>query len=415
MKYILTIASLFCFLPGTVGAEEKQDILSKSKIQVLEGNQARYHIKVGASLTQSRKVKIEIDGYIKGLFDNVRIGFECAYKDDKAKEGDKAKDGKISYKGKDDKNNAKVISTQLTCGGTHAFNLSDSEGSLEFEISKTSVEKLWLTFSVKDDKEYKGIKSLKFKHYISELYVGTLGVSVLDDDETIVCASLIELEGNCFDVHIGVKGIFDVEGKMDTQPYYLFLARTRFNEEWEGAFEAEYYNLPKLDGEEADTETSNPFSKGSGVYKLSYTGYYDLGNKFSLLVSYGARKVPKQLLRPSEITQFYGLGIQHQSFFGAQKGRGVSGISMLKDDYWEFCKNSNPTVPAEECNENVVGDVTFHDYKERIKLFGKVALNNNGSLMLTTYMDFNRDNEGPSEAGISLTYGGKWSDLLSAF
>ena len=405
MKFRNLVCAFFvvCFsvTPPFLQAATDQ-LLSKSIVSVVEGNTANYSIDLSKLECKHNVLKITAkkigDSKVKLLYrspfsDETILPFA---KELSAKE-DEVKLLAINPSGKD-KSATSSCEKDLAAAAAETVPNGDINSIVNSFKNKSTLE---ISLQTADDETYNGIDTFELDHSVAGRPLESLSVSIKDDDRIVVCASNASISSSCFDVHFGAKGVFDAEGKLNTNPYYLFLARSRLGEKWLGEFNAEFYTLPQLEAEDEDatddeSEESGSFTTSGGVYKISTSFYRDIGNNFSWRFNLGAKNSPESTGQASPISKFYNIGLQHQSVFGIENGRGMSGIAYGRDDFWSL---------DEEGEENPFN---------RVYLYGKIALNQEGSIMLTTYLDFSEDGRGPAEASVTLSYGGKWNDLLKA-
>lgn len=280
---------------------------------------------------------------------------------------------------------------------------------------------LEVTLTSRDNSDENGIRKYVVEHKLVAKGVRSVGdadypdidgrytVFVHDDDHSKVCLSKTKISGSCFDLHLGVMSIYSESGSLKTKPLVRLISRSKIARKVEGEFEALYYTIPELADEE-DT-TDNPFKSSGATYKLTGLLKRRLGNSFSAVFSMGARVAPSQYHRLRDVSPFVGLGVEYEAEFSA--GRGIVGLARVKDRFWHY----------NEVDETVVPEVmTERDFSQRIRLYASLALNDSGSIMLSTHMDMGYgkriDEMGnrvrsPSEVGIALTYGGKWEEIFS--
>ena len=276
-----------------------------------------------------------------------------------------------------------------------------AEKNKEEQTAQVEIE---IFYQTKDDKKTNGIRHVSLNNSLVALNgtatdVERFTVELNDNEQDVVCASNNDLKrSSCYDIHIGSISILDANGEFKTRPFFLVLARTRLEDHLETDFEAAYYKLPQLTSDTAASD--NPFEGEGGSFKITerikwLTGY----SHFNVMLAFGARSAPVKENRDKDISPFGLLAIERDVAF--ESARGIGGIGFAKDDFWKYTEKSNSTAP----------DIT-RDYSKRINLYGSLAMNKSGSVILSAYMDFNLHGDGPGEAGIALTFGGKWDSLL---
>ena len=430
-RFLLVILSMLGGEAISETTKEGKISISKYQVDMFEGNQARYDIDFTEAKCEKTTVTLSFDGVPDGkvsliiprwLIDEEKKTHYLKEKKTEinVKNATTVTLNLIKINQKDDEPDdcEKFEKSDVASLSHHVVKKKTKEESdkknIELEIDKPQKNefyirnekdeenKTWVLVRFANDNTNSGIKSFKILHDTAKNTISNnvVAVAVHDDDDDIVCAALYILNASCFDIHIGFRGTMDNNGNLQQKPYYLVLARSRISDKWTGTFESEYYELPELEENEDNSTEDQPFEDKSSVYKITLSGKYDLGKDFSGVLAYGAKNSPDQNGGDAGVTPFYSVGFEHKSFFGTQKGVGLSGVAFVKDKYWE---NASDLTPEE-----------LADIDERIKIYGKVAINQKGSVMLTTYMDFNAHENGPSEVGVALTYGGKWSELLSS-
>lgn len=278
-----------------------------------------------------------------------------------------------------------------------------AESTSEGEADNVQIE---VFYHSPDDKKTNGIRRVELKNKLVVLNgqasdMGRYMIVLHDNEHDMVCASNNELRGgSCYDIHIGSISILNSKGEFKTRPYFLVLARTRLNDTIETGFESSYYKLPQLS---SDTPASdNPFEGEGGTFKITEKIKWIIHpDDLNLVFGFGARTAPVKENRDKDISPFGYLAAERAVAFDS--ARGVAGIGFAKDDFWKYTEKA------------VTGTSDIRrDYSKRVNLYGSLAMNKTGSIILSAYMDFNLHGDGPGEAGISLTFGGKWDALIGS-
>ena len=373
-KYFAVLAGVFVFWTTVVCADI---VVAPEGAQVFEGSEQKYMINGFDGIKKNDRLRLVFE--ISSHLQNVNIQSVTA----EGEAGDQIKIDKEI-----DSENSKSPSVDLTI--------------LKDDWSKQLV----VRYQLLDDEKPNGREVVTIRHQvmlnnspISLQVNGVHSIHVFDnDDENIVCLSKIDLIGSCYDAQIGTISILDNNGSLNTELLVKFIARTSLSVDAETQFKAEYYKIPQLVDESASSD--NPFEGGGGAYKITESLKFDLNKSYKIVLSVGARTAPKQQNRLKEISPFGLLGIEREAQFNG--GRGFAGLAYAKDDFWVYNEIDTTTNIS-----------TNRDYAERFILYGSLAINKSGSVMLTTYIDSNIKGDGPGEAGVALTFGGKWSALLS--
>ena len=369
---------------GTKGADTlaifKPITLSVVSGRIYEGSSRSYYLKGLAGLPKDK------DLYIEFVIDKDSDLYVLEVKD---------AEGLIDVSMK---NNKAMLTTGNKWPDTLQVTLMSRDNNSENGIRKYVIEHNIIPQGMKkiDDPDYPKID-------------GIYTAFVHDDEHSRVCLSKVNMTGSCFDLHIGGMSIYSEGGGLETEPLVRLISRSKISRTVEGEFEALYYTIPELADDEQTSD--NPFKSPGATYKLSGTLKRRLGNSFSAVLSTGARVAPSQYHRLRDVSPFVSIGVEYEAEF--KVGRGIVGLARVKDHFWNYNEVDTSVTPEL---------VTERDFSQRARLYASLALNDSGSIMLSTHMDIGygkrRDVDGkpirsPSEVGIALTYGGKWEEIFS--
>ncbi|NQZ11931.1 MAG: hypothetical protein HRT35_32670 [Algicola sp.] len=321
------------------------------------------------------------------------------------------------------------------------ISLNEKEGTYDEKTSQITVIKPTdkLEVTVNPHKDVHNIKDMKFE--LSNIYkdknIGKISLNLKGNSAGGPCTTktLNDLKnmrkidpvnnpnafGACFNVHAGYMGHFSEDVTFKPQIYTMVLARSYVDifDGVESFFKADLYEIPALQeiqstttsttdpntNQTTETQTKqtndndkNPFTQKNNIFRIATGMKFPIGDNYSVVAKIGARKVPSSSTSIHSVPVFYELGIEHSSIFGQTSdghGRGVAGLAFSKDEFWQYEEDS-----------------MFKDRKDRVILYGSIAMNDARTILLHSYINANTSGNGPAIAGISISYGGNWESLL---